>query len=327
MLLFSGWVGQAWAVCSLGGGTAPAEIKFSSLPASVTLQSAAVGGVLAYYDVRFTRSLPWYRCQRGDFMAMEAMTVSLPLLDASKGIYESGVVGIGIRFGFLGEGWGNTPWVPPFNKEIAYALDIPFNPPNVLRVEFIRTGMEVGSGSITPFDLRSAFMLTPATPAIRFPISTTQLKTTLVNNIYFTSCYNPASAPTVNLGRPAISELRQGNTLQKDFSLDIRCDGMNPTTKPPVSIYFEGNSPRDGLLLTDGQGQAGMAQGVGVTLTNDKGVALPFSKANAMPMTWTSSGTNSEFYHFAGKARYIASGGEIKAGKADATLTYVLQYN
>ncbi|WP_175903597.1 hypothetical protein [Burkholderia seminalis] len=28
-----------------------------------------------------------------------------------------------------------------------------------------------------------------------------------------------------------------------------------------------------------------------------------------------------------GNARYVASGGEIKAGKADATLTYVLQYN
>ncbi|AYZ63504.1 hypothetical protein EGY31_09960 [Burkholderia multivorans] len=194
------------------------------------------------------------------------------------------------------------------------------------RVEFIRTGIAVGSGSITPFDVSTLYYIATV-PQTRIPVTGTQLKTTLVNNIYFTSCYNPASAPTVNLGRPAIGELRQGNTLQKDFSLDIRCDGMNPTIKPPVSIYFEGNSPRDGLLLTDGQGQAGMAQGVGVTLTNEKGVALPFSKANAMPMTWTSSGTNSEFYHFAGKARYIASGGEIKAGKADATLTYVLQYN
>ncbi|WP_264166377.1 hypothetical protein [Burkholderia seminalis] len=44
-------------------------------------------------------------------------------------------------------------------------------------------------------------------------------------------------------------------------------------------------------------------------------------------MTWTSSGTNSEFHRFQGKARYVASGGEIKARKADATPTHVLQYN
>lgn len=324
MLLFSGWVGQAWAVCRLYSGTVPSEIKFSSLPASVTMQAAAVGGVLAYYDVRFTGSLPRYNCQVGDFWGMDAMTVSLPLLDASKGIYESGVVGIGIRISFLGEGWGPTPFVPPFKNEIFYAAGIPFVPPDVIRVEFIRTGMEVGSGSITPFDLRSAYELTPA---IRLPVSATQLKTTLVNKIYFSSCYNPASAPTVNLGRPAIGEVRQGSTLQKDFSLDIRCDGMNPTTKPPVKIYFQGNSPKDGLLLTDGQGQAGKAQGVGVELTDSNGAALPFDKARARAMTWTSSSTNSEFYRFQGKARYVVSGGEIKAGKADATLTYVLQYN
>ncbi|KWB69699.1 hypothetical protein WL39_06175 [Burkholderia ubonensis] len=52
------------------------------------------------------------------------------------------------------------------------------------------------------------------------------------------------------------------------------------------------NSPRDGMLLTDGQGQAGMVQGVGVALTDSNGADLPFAKE-----------------------------------RADATLTYILQYN
>lgn len=271
-----------------------------------------------------TRVNDW-TCNAGDSYGMGAYTTTLKPVDAAQNIYETGVTGVGIRIRFkTNSGNWSTPLVPPFDQAVRFPLLVLY--PNRMLVEFIRTGMDVGRGDILSFDLNTSYYVTTS-PVTRYSIIGTQLKTTLVNNIYFTSCYNPASAPTVNLGRPAIGEVKQGNTIQKDFSLDIRCDGMNQTTKPTVSIYFEGNSPRDGLLLTDGQGQAGMAQGVGVALTNTQGVALPFSKAKAMPMTWTSSGVNSEFYHFAGKARYIASGGEIKAGKADATLTYVLQYN
>lgn len=87
------------------------------------------------------------------------------------------------------------------------------------------------------------------------------------------------------------------------------------------------NSPRDGMLLADGQGQAGMAQGMGVALTDSNGADLPFAKERALATTWTSSGANTELYRFRSKARYVASGGEVKAGRADATLTYILQYN
>ncbi|WP_080402754.1 fimbrial protein [Burkholderia ubonensis] len=81
------------------------------------------------------------------------------------------------------------------------------------------------------------------------------------------------------------------------------------------------------MLLADGQGQAGMAQGMGVALTDSNGADLPFAKERALATTWTSSGANTELYRFRSKARYVASGGEVKAGRADATLTYILQYN
>lgn len=60
-------------------------------------------------------------------------------------------------------------------------------------------------------------------------------------------------------------------------------------------------------------------------MTNDKGKDVPFTKGGALPLTWQSSGTNLERYRFSGKARYVATTGEMTAGKADATLTYVLQ--
>ncbi|AXF25291.1 hypothetical protein CUJ89_30815 [Burkholderia pyrrocinia] len=179
---------------------------------------------------------------------------------------------------------------------------------------------------MTPFNLSTHFHIA-TNPKTRISITGTQLTTTLQQNFYYTSCYNPALPPTVDLGRVAIGDLKKGNVTQQDFSLDIRCDGMNPTTKPAVKIYFAGNSPRDGMLLTGGQGQAGKAQGVGVALTDSSGVALPFAKERALRTTWTSSGADSELYRFRGKASYAASGGEIKAGRADATLTYILEYN
>ncbi|WP_423395403.1 fimbrial protein [Burkholderia sp. LMG 21824] len=325
MLLVGVGVGEAQAVCTQSGGKIT-PVTFPQLPASLTLAPAAIGQVMAYYEVQAPlANPPSFLCAKGDILGLSNMTVSLPLQDQSKKIYESGLPGIGMRFSFKATvNWGLLT-EPPYEGTTTGSgvLIYPFD---IMRVEFIRTAMDVGGGSITPFDLSTSFYI-GTNPRTTIPITGTQMKTTLVNKIYFSSCYNQSSAPTVNLGRPSISELKQGATLQKDFSLDIRCDGMNSTTKPPVTIYFKGNSPRDGLLLTDGQGEAGRAQGVGVALTNSNGVALPFSKAKAMPMSWTSSGTNTEFYHFSGKARYVVSGGEVKAGKADATLTYVLEYN
>lgn len=101
---------------------------------------------------------------------------------------------------------------------------------------------------------------------------------------------------------------------------------MNPATKPPVKVYFEGNAVRDGLLNLDNNRAPHVAKGVGIAVTNDKGVALPFTKENALPLTWQSSDPNVERYHFSGQARYVATTGEMTAGKADATLSYVLQY-
>ncbi|RIZ50943.1 hypothetical protein AXX04_29995 [Pseudomonas aeruginosa] len=62
-------------------------------------------------------------------------------------------------------------------------------------------------------------------------------------------------------------------------------------------------------------------------MKNSKGVDLPFAKARALALTWQSSVPDAEIYSFSGKARYVATGGDITGGKADATLTYVLEYN
>ncbi|MCR3765169.1 fimbrial protein [Pseudomonas aeruginosa] len=197
--------------------------------------------------------------------------------------------------------------------------------PNYMAIEFIRTGMEVGRGTVAPFDLATEFYL-GTTPMTHIPITGSSLRTTLVQNIYFTSCHNPYSDPTVDMGRPYAALVKQGQVEERPFSLTIRCDGMNATTKPPVKIYFEGNAVRDGLLRLSDEGQAGVAKGVAIELKNDNGVALPFAKERAVSLAWRNSAPDAEIYGFSGKAKYVATG-EVIPGKADATLSYVLEYN
>lgn len=132
---------------------------------------------------------------------------------------------------------------------------------------------------------------------------------------------------TVQMGKIAISNIKSGAVPEKLFALDIRCRGMQPEKPVPVRIYFEGDSAGPGLLNPTGVGQAGVAQGIAIELKNDKGTKLPFSKPNAINLDWQRSDVDAEVYRFAGSARYSASGGEIKPGKADASMTYVLDYN
>ncbi|WP_261792992.1 fimbrial protein [Pseudomonas chlororaphis] len=202
--------------------------------------------------------------------------------------------------------------------------------PNILSVEFVRTAMGVGKGDMPPFNYQTSFFIdtTYTTPTrATFNIQGTNLKTKLEHNAFFTSCFTPKTDTVVTMGRPAVAQISRGSVVDHPFALDVVCEGLNPTTKPPVKVYFEGNSVRDGLLNLNGAGQQGVAKGVGISLTTDSGAPLPFSKAKAVALDWQASGPGNEMYRFSGKARYIATGGEISVGRADATLTYILEYN
>ncbi|MFG8423813.1 fimbrial protein, partial [Pseudomonas aeruginosa] len=153
------------------------------------------------------------------------------------------------------------------------------------------------------------------------------LRATLEHNAFFTTCSTQKSTIDVNMGRPTAYDIKRGAVPDHGFSLDVVCEGLNPSVKPPVKVYFEGNSIQDGLLNLTGRGEAGVAQGVGISLTSSKGAALPFTQARALPLDWLASGAGTEMYRFVGSARYVATGGKITAGKADSILTYILEYN
>ncbi|POA66643.1 fimbrial protein [Pseudomonas sp. GW531-T4] len=299
----------------------------ASLPATTTLKYAAIGKVMASYQVAVgRRSGGWAWCSKSEWGMTDVVT-SLTSR-GSQGLYDSGVPGVGIRIGHISEDGWYTPSFPPFTNKGINNFLLYF--PKVVTIEFVRTDIGVGKGDMPSFNYKTNFFIdTSYTTPIRavYAIEGTDLKTKFEHNAFFTTCYTPKSSTEVKMGRPAAEQVKRGSVQDVPFALDVVCEGLNPTVKPPVKVYFEGNSVRDGLLNLEGVGQPGVAKGVAISLTNDKNVALPFSQDKAVALDWQSSGPGTEMYRFAAKARYVPTGTEVAAGKADATLTYVLEYN
>lgn len=299
----------------------------ASLPAITTLKYVPIGGVMASYEVAVgRRSGGWSWCDKSQF-GMTEVTTSL-ISRGSQGLYDSGVPGIGIRIGHLATvNWSASSY-PPFIYTGLKGIPLYFF--DRLSIEFVRTDIGVGKGDMPSFNYKTSFFIDTSYTTPRravYAIEGSGLKTKFEHNAFFTTCYTPKSSTEVNMGRPAAEQVKRGSVQDFPFALDVVCNGLNPTVKPPVKVYFEGNSVRDGLLNLNGVGQTGVAKGVAISLSSDKNVALPFSKAKAVALDWQSSGPGTEMYRFAAKARYVATSAEVAAGKADATLTYVLEYN
>lgn len=299
----------------------------ASLPAITTLKYVPIGGVMASYEVAVgRRSGGWSWCDKSQWGLTEVVT-SLASR-GSPGLYDSGVPGVGIRIGHLASLNWYTPSYPPFTYTGISSITIFFF--DRLRIEFVRTDIGVGKGDMPSFNYKTSFFIDTSYTTPRravYAIEGSGLKTKFEHNAFFTTCYTPKSSTEVNMGRPAAEQVKRGSVQDFPIALDVVCNGLNPTVKPPVKVYFEGNSVRDGLLNLNGVGQTGVAKGVAISLSSDKNVALPFSKAKAVALDWQSSGPGTEMYRFAAKARYVTTGAEVAAGKADATLTYVLEYN
>lgn len=323
LLLAAGWAGEAYAVCSPYPPGLPGSTTLSALPSSLVLQRVGIGQVMASARVS-TNGVGAWVCQHNDVHGMTAITGML-LADGYSNVYQTGIDGIGVRFGFQANHatWDGVLY-PAFQVTTPTPTrDVHF-PDNAI-IEFIRTGAVVGSGAVS-FDMSTQFYINTS-PMSSVQINGSHLGTTLINNSYYSSCRNAGVDPTVDMQRATPSQIRNGTAAQHGFALDIRCDNAISGSRPPVKIYFAGSVVGSGLIALDRQGQNDVAKGVGVKLTDSVGAALPFSSSSALTLAWNSSSAGGDFYRFDGRARYAPIGGEITAGKGDATLTYVLQYN
>ncbi|KAA5837694.1 type 1 fimbrial protein [Pseudomonas chlororaphis] len=312
----------AFSWCKWGENGAPSSHYQVNVPASLTVTRVPVGGILASYSHQIPGGAGLI-CSSG---VMNITFENGLEPSAIPNVYKTGVAGIGMRIIASRDlRWGVKDTV--YGLPSQYVFDGRNNPylPTYIYVEYVRTEIAVGSGKVpTNFTINFSIPdgLTPSTVTY-----TSSGFTNLENNFYFSSCEAREPSMTVQMGKVPISNIKSGAAPEKPFALDIRCRGIRPEKPVPVKIYFEGNSTGPGMLNLTRAGQTSVAQGVAIELKNDKGTKLPFDKPGAVSLDWQYSETDAEVYRFAGAARYTPSGGEIKSGKADATMTYVLDYN
>lgn len=319
---------QARAACTWD--TKPSSDTLTvTLPAKLIMKKAAIGGVLA--RVRQNMGTYTFKCNYMETNWLRISTAGLTPVPGFDHVYESGVTGVGIRFGFGTQYFSYPLWFTDF--EDLYAMpegSVGSMPGNQVFIDFIRTARGVGSGTArTPLSATYTMVAGSQAPRIiKFAASAPTIE--LENSIYFTGCAADTPTHEVPLGTAMTTQIAEGRAPWRDFSFELRCLGLRPAQPLPVKVYFEGTLS-SGLVRLQDAGQSGVAKGVGIAVTDKNGTALPFTKEAAIPLEWQRSEAGAdpaeEVYLLSGRARYAKASGTVVAGRADGVITYVLEYN
>ncbi|KUZ45670.1 hypothetical protein WI33_27085 [Burkholderia ubonensis] len=301
---------SAFAACT----TSPFEMeKTITLPANISIKAAKIGEVLATNRYTLWTENVQFRCTESTKMTV-AFNGGLELSSYPK-VYKTAIKGIGIRVGFHLDTSGAYVYYAPYSWSTSggYA-------PQAVIVDLVRIDTGVGSGTLS-----TNFNMTLSGGGITYTLKSTG-STTVKNDVMFSGCSAVDAVVNVKMGQETTDRLRLGQAAERPFNFDVRCEGLKTTTLP-VKVYFAGDSSTDGLLALSGAGASGMASGIGISLVNDKGVKLPFDSSRSIKIDHFRSDVGGEIYRFSGVAKYVLTTGEVKSGKADATMTYVIEYN
>ncbi|WP_124307977.1 fimbrial protein [Pseudomonas chlororaphis] len=315
MFLFSLFAREAFADCRWTSWPEPEPVKDIILPARTIIKAAPIGQELAKHKVDLWSGVGIFCEGHGGLTpyTLTATTAFIP--SALPRVYETGIKGVGVKFCLATFSVAN--YCAPASWG-AYGSGYP----RFIEVVFVRTGRSVASGNL-PMNFNLAWT---AGGNLSLLIRS-QGATELVNDVFFAGCESMGAAVNVQMGKQTIQHIKNGSVREVPFNFDVRCDGLKPDTKVPVKVYFEGNSQADGMLKLSNLGQPGVASGVGISLVNDKGVKLPFDITRSVALDWNREVADGSVYRFTGKAKYTPTGGEIKPGKGDATMSFVINYN
>ncbi len=287
--------------------------KSITLPATIAIESAKIGSVLA--SNKFD---PWtkgtYRCAGGEKLSL-LFNGGLEL-SGYPNVYKTSIKGIGLKVGIT---FGGDVFYAPYSWYANNWSD--YNTPRSVVVELVRIDTGVASGNLS-----TDFNVTFSAPGMAFTVKSTG-STQVENDVLFSGCTAVDTLVNVQMGQENIDRLKSDRVAVRPFNFDVRCTGLKPNTTAPMKVYFAGNSSADGMLALSNAGKPGVASGIGIALVDDKGVKLPFAKARSIRVEHHRSDEEGEIYRFSGTAKYTLTTGTVKPGKADATMTYVIDYN
>ncbi|MDF3202867.1 fimbrial protein [Pseudomonas sp. 1912-s] len=285
------------------------------MPALLDLKYSPVGlpmyynEMTIYYDGISPIKCPWPAVAK---YRLRGFIDNAPMADGFTDVYKTGLAGVGIRFQSLDPDLYGTI---PQERELANTNYKSINIIKTLRIYLVRTSREVTSGEIDMNFTIHQYVNGWNTADIKI-VGTTKVQ----SENYFSGC-SGVEKLNISMGRIPIGDL---GSKQTPFNLDVLCSGLPAGTKVPVNVYFEGDSDGPGRLNLE----PGGAQGVEISLVNDRGAKLPFSLGGALAMTWIRSEPQGEIYRLPVVAEYAKkSSQKAGAGRANATLNYVLEYN
>lgn len=285
-----------------------------SLPTTQLLKSVKIGEVAGTFNAVIPGTSNYVtRCPMTASKIVWGYAYSGGVLENGyTDVYKTGLDGIGVRATITG--WGNptVPSTASYTNAPAYVHSIT----NTVRLDFIQTKQTISSGTANP-NLTMNFIMNSWIAA------DIKMNTSIKFNVIpkFSGCTS-LSKNTIAMGKVTLSNL--GKTPSIPFDLNVLCVGAPAGTKLPVKIYFEGSSDGPGRLNLD----SGGAQGVELSLSSDKGTALPFTKRDALSMAWINSQPGGELYRLPITAKYANKPTQTaKPGKANATLNYIFEYN
>lgn len=278
----------------------------------------------------------WANHQYDNYVVCDAPTTLTLVVSNASGIvpadgpgrYRTGIPGTELEIGF---GYNvdehidmhaDSGWEMPVQASTNNWVRIP----RQMVVKLIRTGSHVPrTGEMGPISYEARLMNGSQTLQV-FRINNAMI--TLTNDVILMSCTAERQETQVAMGPVAANLVRADTAPIRRYALDVKCEG-GPTASPaPVKVYFVGNITPDGVLrLTD---LADSASGVGIAVSATDGTKLPFSdRAAALDMAWVEKVNGIDRYRFEGHAKYVAipDAGDPRPGRADAVMTYVLDYN
>lgn len=299
-------------------------------PATIKLRMVEVGRSMGVYKNNMVE-IAWQPLLSGvacPYPGVAQMNISYAVMPSSvmkpdpgyRDVYKTGVQGIGVRISNSSMSGIERvmPLTHTYQNRSSFFLPVisPFD------YEFIRTDTVVGTGRMT-LNYQVAFKVNEWHA---LTISSQVSPINVVLQSFFTGCTGIQKEIKVPMGDVRAGQVMLGNTRAEAFDMDVRCVGLPAGSKLPVKAYFEGDSPGTGRLNL----LKGGAKGVEISLLGGSGTgtALPFSKAQAINMTWLKTDPEGEVYTLPIKARFVQKPNtSVVPGKADAVLNYILEYD
>lgn len=293
-----------------------------NLPSTIKVDKIApVGGLIARVE-NFNLTGGTWRCDQWYTANVKVDFVSgaPAYVPGFSNVRSTGIPGVGMRVWF-GRRLDGDALLPASWFIKSSTSDGHFNKPYMVRVDFIRTGTEVGSGTIS---MNASIDAWTVSPYLRLSVLDLRANTQFINEMIYSSCEPVTAVTNVSMGEVDIGDVESGTAQEADFQIDIRCMGAKPSTPPPVKVTFSRSSGSEPGLLGIQEG-AGAASGVAIALTDKDGNKVMFSPT-ATSTTWLRSDQTAEIYRFSGKAKYVKTGSAVTPGKANGNLTYVINY-